>query len=120
MNVTPSQFDAVQKLMSAAELRHRAIGENIANVNTPNYKRLVVDFESELAKHMAEGGTAEELNALKPDIHVDPHAVARGDGNTVDIDQELGDMSKNVMLYQTYAQLLTSKLSQMKAAISTR
>lgn len=104
--------------MTAAEMRHRAIGENIANVNTPNYQRLVVDFEDELSKHLRAGKDISQIEGLEPEMKVDVNALARADGNTVNIDQELGDMSKNVLLYQTYSQLLTSKLSQMKSAIS--
>lgn len=106
--------------MNAAELRHRAIGENIANVNTPNYRRLVVDFEDAVTEQLRSGKGFSEIESLEPEMKVDLNAPMRADGNTVNIDQELGDMSKNVLLYQTYAQLLTSKLSQMKNAISSR
>ncbi|MEJ7590453.1 MAG: hypothetical protein WKF77_02820 [Planctomycetaceae bacterium] len=46
-----------------------------------------------------------------------PGLTARADGNNVDIDREMGQLNKNAMLQQTYVQLLSTYLEQMRLAI---
>lgn len=108
------QFDLLGRLITAAETRHRVISNNIANVNTPNYRRLDVSFEEQLARELA-GNAAGEA---QPEIVQTPGLVARADGNNVDIDREMGQLSKNAMLQQTWIQLLASEMEQMRLAIS--
>ena len=116
MTVIPSQFDMLSKLLDAAELRHRVISQNVANVNTPGYRRLDVDFEAMLARRLA--GSSGDISDVEPEIREAAGQPGRADGNTVDIDQEMGQLNKNALLYQTYAQVLASKLAMMRSAIT--
>lgn len=65
-----SQFDLLGRLVEATEVRQRAISNNIANVNTPNYRRIDVEFEEQLAKELSSpknlNGTAATI--AKPEI----------------------------------------------------
>ena len=108
------QFDLLGRLINAAETRHRVISNNIANVNTPNYRRLDVSFEEQLAREMVGGAST----AAQPEIVQTAGLVARADGNNVDIDREIGQLNKNAMLQQTWIQLLASEMEQMRLAIS--
>lgn len=107
------QLDLLGRAIGATELRHRVISNNLANVNTPNYRRMDVDFETQLAQelagHINSPATARVLET--------PGLTARADGNNVDIDREIGQMNKNAMLQQTYIQLLGTQLEQMRMAI---
>jgi flagellar basal-body rod protein FlgB len=47
-------------------------------------------------------------------------AAERQDGNTVDLDREMGDLSKNGLLYQAAAQVAASRMASLKAAVSGR
>ncbi len=116
MTVTPSQFDALWQLMNVAELRHRVISQNVANVNTPGYLRMEVSFEEELAR-AAKSGDLADIADVSAKVEVDYDARRRADGNSVDIDKEMGQLSKNTLLYQTYAQVLASKIATMQSAI---
>jgi flagellar basal-body rod protein FlgB len=107
------QFDLLGRLVSATELRQRVISNNLANVNTPNYQRLDVEFETALAQEL----TGKSHTLAAPQIVTTTGLTARADGNNVDIDQEIGQMNKNAMLQQTYLQLLGSHLEQMRLAI---
>jgi flagellar basal-body rod protein FlgB len=118
MKLSGAGFELLTQVMNAASLRHRVISQNIANVNTPGYHRLEVSFENEMAKALAQG------NSGPPPI-VKPHVVIadgpeRVDGNTVDIDQEMGDLTKNALLFEAAAQIVTSRISSYKAAIAGR
>lgn len=108
------QFDLLGRLITAAETRHRVISNNIANVNTPNYRRLDVSFEEQLARELA----GDVPGQAQPEVVQTPGLVARADGNNVDIDREMGQLSKNAMLQQTWIQLLASEMEQMRLAIS--
>jgi len=107
------QFDLLGRLVSATELRQRVISNNLANVNTPNYQRLDVEFETALAQEL----TGKSHSTATPQVVATPGLTARADGNNVDIDREIGQMNKNAMLQQTYLQLLGSHLEQMRLAI---
>ena len=108
-----AQFDLLSRLISASDLRQRVISNNITNVNTPNYRRLDVDFEKQLAQEIQ----GKSQHTAQAEIVATKGLTARADGNNVDIDHEMGQMSKNAMLQQTYIQLLGSNLEQMRIAI---
>ncbi len=114
-----SQFDLLGRLIDATEVRHRAISNNIANVNTPNYRRMDVEFEQQLARELSrqEHTNGSSLITAQPEMVVTPGLTARADGNNVDIDREIGQLNKNAMLQQTYVQLLSTYLEQMRLAI---
>lgn len=104
------------QVLNAASLRHRVIAQNVANVNTPGYKRLEVAFESDLAKALAAspGGTA-----VRPRV-VEGDGPERVDGNNVDIDAEMNALTKNALLYQAATQIIASRVSTLRSAISGR
>jgi flagellar basal-body rod protein FlgB len=114
-----SQFDLLGRLIGATEVRHRAISNNIANVNTPHYQRIDVEFEEQLAKELS-GSTrskGESTIRAKPEMVLSQGLTPRMDGNNVDIDREIGQLNQNAMMQQTYIQLLSTYLDQMRTAI---
>lgn len=136
MNILSRLFNspemaALKKGMDGAAVRHRAIANNIANVSTPGYKRQVVDFESELwdalkgsgsglttthPKHF--GGGSGGIQGVCPQIEQDKRTTIRVDQNTVNIDQEMVDLTKNAGRYAERAALLNRMYSQLRSAIS--
>jgi flagellar basal-body rod protein FlgB len=113
----PKQTELLTKLMEVSDMRHRVVSQNLANVNTPGYQRLKVDFEDALSKEILEGKVTELQ--VEPEIVEDKTRPARADGNNVDIDLEIGELQRNAMMYQTYAQLLASQFATMRLAISS-
>ena len=119
MNVTPTQFGVIQKLMDAATFRHEVISQNIANVNTPGYQRQYVTFEGEWDRAVQLGDQG-SLAGLSLEVRKDSGGAQRADGNNVDIDTEMGDLNKNGLLYEALTQVLASKMANMRAAITGR
>jgi flagellar basal-body rod protein FlgB len=119
MSVTPSQFELLGGLLDAASLRHRVIAQNVANVNTPGYRRLDVSFEETLSREVLENGTANG-SRQQPRIIEGTSSAEREDGNNVDIDAEMGRLNKNTMLYNVYSQILASRMAAMRSAITGR
>ena len=115
MDTTIPGLDLMSRTLDAAALRHRVIAQNVANVNTPGYRRREVAFEAELAREVGAGGGPPA--APKVVVADGPERV---DGNTVDIDQEMNALGKNALLYQAAAQILTSRVATYRAAITGR
>jgi flagellar basal-body rod protein FlgB len=115
MNVTPSQIDLLSTLLDSAALRHRVLANNVANVNTPNFKRLTVLFDNEVERAIAAG---KPLNGATAKIAEDLFAAERVDGNTVDIDREMNEITKNAQLYSAIAQILANRVGLLRTAIT--
>ena len=115
-----ANYQATKQLLDAATLRHEALAANIANVETPGYKRvdLPKEFSHEFAAHLRGGGGA---GAPAPLIAEDASATARRkDGNNVQLDKELLAMSKNEAEYDTLAEFVSGSIKQLRLAITGR
>ncbi len=112
-----TRIDLLARVLDGAATRHRVIAHNVANVNTPDYKRLDVRFEEELTKVLAAHG---DVSHVKPTIVEDPTNPARVDGNTVDIDQEMAQLTKNSLLYQAASTIIASRMATLRSAITGR
>ncbi|MBQ2087093.1 MAG: flagellar basal body rod protein FlgB [Selenomonas sp.] len=129
-----SNFDYLSRGMSAANLRQEVISNNIANVNTPHFKRSAVNFEDMLAKelHLDDDGRRLDIvrthdRHLPIPIHGKVNAVVeedqtttmRVDDNNVDIDIEMAALSKNQLYYNAMATQLGGFMTRMKNVITS-
>ena len=112
-----AQIELLAHLVDAAHLRHTVIAHNLANVNTPNYHRLEVQFESELSDALAGSGTDK---APSPQIVEATDTPARQDGNNVDLDVELGLLNRNSLVATAATQILAMQIAQLRSAITGR
>jgi flagellar basal-body rod protein FlgB len=115
-----SNYLAAKKMLDLNVLRHEAIASNIANVETPNYKRLDVSpsFESQLKQAVAsrDGG---QISTLQPELAVDNQAVSgRSDGNTVQLETEMLKLNQNVVEHALETQLVSAQLTKLRQAIT--
>ncbi len=115
--------------------RNDAIAENLANVDTPNYKAKRVDFESRLQKLLqrSESGGSLDLVVDQPrQFTLGPSSVGdlkpvewtaggtsmRNDGNNVDIDYEMTLLAQTEISYNAVADLEKRDFTRMKSAIN--
>lgn len=130
-----NRFDIplLSKSLDAGMLRSKAIANNIANVNTPGYKRIEVTFEDELRKALDNGklrGTRTDdkhLELGKLDISSinakvkKPNDPTLSSGvNNVDIDSEMAKLAENQILFNYSAKFLRGKFSRLNAAIQSK
>lgn len=116
-------YQMARKLMDAAALRQEAIAANIANSDTPGYRRLDIapDFGEQLRAKLETGNLAREGDMLKPRLTEDIHArTVRPDGNTVEIDHELLAMNRNAVEYEFLSEVVSRNIKQLKMAITGR
>ena len=115
-------YTGAKKMLAAVVLRHQAIATNLANLETPNYRRvdLAPSFQNELRQAVA-SGNARQMASLNPTLAVDPNAVpSNRDGNTVKLEQELVQLSQNSLEHALEIQLVTSSLLKIRTAITGR
>ena len=100
--------------------RHEAIASNLANVETPNYKRLDVapSFESQLRQAVGARDTTQITN-LQPELSADySSSSGRGDGNTVQLENEMLKLNQNAVEHALETQLVSGALMKMRLAIT--
>jgi flagellar basal-body rod protein FlgB len=109
--------DSTQQLLEAAMRgswqRETALTSNIANADTPGYKRQEVNFESELQSAMNSG---ESLEQAQFQTEVAPEEDGPN-GTSVSVDQESAKLAENGLDYQALTQVLSTRNSIVSAAI---
>lgn len=111
---------AAKKTLDAVDLRQHAIANNLANLETPGYKRvdLAPTFQAELDR-ACQSGDAQQLSTLTPTLATDSSAVSSSpDGNTVNLENELMQMNQNAMTNALETQLVSGMLQRMRLAIT--
>ncbi len=113
-------YVAAKRLLDAAALRQQAIASNIANVETPGYKRLdVAPSFAQALRHATDSRDVNQLNALRPAVSIDSNAVSsRRDGNTVTMEDELVKLNQNYLDHLLDQQMISSSLLKLKMAIT--
>ena len=105
--------------MRAESLRQKAIANNIANLETPGYRRIDVKFEELLAKILNVAGEA-DLHEVVPQIHQPKQTPVKSNGNDVNFESEVGQMVKNSLRYKAYIRLLNKKYKQLELAMDIK
>lgn len=120
-------YDYVNVLDKAADaswMRQEAISNNIANVNTPGYKRQDVAFEDSLQEAISNSryrSTDEKVaNLSKADLRIRSYTDSSGfsyrlDGNNVDIDTENAALARNQLKYNALVDGINHEFSMIKA-----
>ena len=119
---TQPGYVASKVSLDTTAARSLAISSNLANLERPGYKRMDVSpaFESELNKAIASGDVS-KMSGMTPQLSVDQTAVsATRDGNTVQLETELVNLSQNSMAHTLETQLVSGSLQRISTAISGR
>lgn len=118
-------INVIDKALDASWMRNNVISNNIANVDTPNYKRKDVQFETYLVEQLAGGDSLDdsvnnaELDNLGATSYVDQANLSyRLDGNNVNIDTESSELAKNQIRYYTLIDSMYQEFSRIKSVLS--
>jgi flagellar basal-body rod protein FlgB len=119
--------NVLNKAADAANTRNELISNNIANVDTPNYKRKDIDFESLLQAELAGEKSLDkavaranqDLTTLDPQVYTDNSSLSyRTDGNNVDIATEEAYLAENQIRYQALVDLMSQEFSRYNTVLS--
>lgn len=129
-----SLFDKTTSALGAAinmrQIKKDITSANIANAETPGYHAKKIDFENALARaldidglrgmstssdeHFAIGGGS--MSRLAPDIYENPEGAINNDGNTVDLEKEMSNLTENSIMYKAALQLINKKMAAIRYA----
>ncbi len=112
----PDLTQCLEAAMKGASLRRAIIANNVANANTPGYRRRAVEFEKSLAKAMASGKEV-KASDITMKIFQPKDTTPDSTGNDVNWETEFGEMIKNEAMYKTYVRILSKMYRQMEMAI---
>lgn len=116
MDAVGGNLELLLRLMNASSERARVIAGNVANENTPGYRRQVVRFEELLGETLARGGSTEHI---QPRVELDQLTPARADGNNVVMELEINASRQNRLLYETYATILQTQFELVRSSIES-
>lgn len=119
MSKTSTIVDIIEAGIRAEGLRQRAIANNVANLETPGYRRVDVEFKELLAKALDSPGSV-DLSEIEAEIYQPNNTAVKSNGNDVSLEVEVGEMVKNSLRYKAYIRLLQKKYQQIELAIDTR
>lgn len=121
-----SNYQLLTRALDASSLRQHAVSNNIANVNTPGYKAQRVEFENILEqalsgegmhrtneRHMGVAG----MDDLQGRVVSREGTSIRDDGNNVDIDLEMAELSANNIYYNALSSQLNAKYSMVRSVL---
>ncbi|WEG11239.1 flagellar basal body rod protein FlgB [Pullulanibacillus sp. KACC 23026] len=128
-----NSINVLQKALDASSLRQQVISNNIANADTPGYKSQSVSFENILKQHLA-GQTSlsgtrtdpkhfvigDSTGLPNPQIVENSDTTLQNNGNNVDIDQEMTNMSKNSLWYYSLTNQINNQFQELSIAITGR
>ncbi len=138
-------FKVLENALNVSSLRHKVISNNIANIDTPNFKRSEVVFEEHLKnylehiekrgvisldqnmplaltnkRHIGMLGVEDGKPFLGATVRTVDEWTMRTDGNNVDIDEEMANMAKNTIYYQAVSQRINGYFSTLRSVIENR
>ncbi|MBS7528389.1 flagellar basal body rod protein FlgB [Fusibacter paucivorans] len=122
-----NHIDFLGRALDGSWMRNTAISNNIANINTPGYKKEVVDFETVLKNQL---GLSSQIPMAKTDPNhmsalrtenIDIEKITdtryRVDGSNVDVDVENAELAKNTVYYNSLANEINGQFSRIKTAL---
>lgn len=119
-------INVLGKACDASWTRNSVISNNIANVDTPGFKRQDVQFEDYLMNEVGYTDSLDDevadadLDSLNGTTYTDYATVSyRLDGNNVDIDTENAELAKNQIKYYTMLDSVSQEFSRLKSVMKT-
>jgi len=114
-------FDITQLSLETAirgsAMRQTTLAANVANANTPGYRRQDVDFHGALKAAMSGAGDVEKVAFSS---NTDSSAPMQADGNAVDIDVENANLAKNGLEYEALVSVASARIAILKAAMGVQ
>lgn len=118
-------YNLIKRGLDAAATRGQVISNNMANINTANFKKSNVSFEDslkDLTGDLSKNGYVEtdSQDLGKITINKDNSTSMRSDGNNVDLDVEKVNQAANTLMYNALITEANNKLNITKAVIAGR
>lgn len=127
-------LDIIKRTLNAVVIRHNVIADNIANADTPGFRRAEVSFESQLKRALDSEKSPKyptkmthekhipfeekiDYRTVRPRITIDFDTFYRNDKNGIDIDKEMVDFTKNAMRYNLLIEMYNRNIKKVETVI---
>lgn len=126
MNIYGSTISLLERGLDFSSVKGKAISQNIANVDTPNYKAKKVSFNDLLMEAKTNPINAYRTNerhmdftskVSQPGFSNYSNFRYRNDGNGVDMDKEQADLAANQIYYNALVDRLNGKFNTLQNVI---
>ena len=123
----------LQKALDSLAVQHEVVANNLANIDTPQFKRSIVSFQDKLKAALDINQSSDlwrtqpmhmpiaqkvSLDNFKPDIQTIRETIGRNDGNNVDLEMESGILAENNLLFNGLADVTSRYIANIRHAIS--
>ncbi len=125
-----SSINLKSKALDGSWLRNQLIANNLANANTPGFKRQDVDFQKVLQDFLGQGNLRmvrtnekhmplgqENAEGLTFSVDKEYGTSVRRDENNVNVDVEMAELAKNQLYYSTVVDSVNSDIRKLRTAI---
>ncbi|HZK53844.1 MAG TPA: flagellar basal body rod protein FlgB [Desulfosporosinus sp.] len=126
-------LNVLQKGLEASSMRQQVLANNVANIETPGFKRSDVDFQTVLGTVLADKGGPLSMK-LTDQKHIlgisnvggpgsgsgivtDQSTTLRSDGNNVDVDSEMTNVAENGLYYNSLTSAISSQLGLLRMVL---
>lgn len=125
-------LSTLEKGLDASSLRQKVLANNVANVDTPEFKRSDVNFQAVLGSVLGEQVQNLPLKMTSPKhlpgvdngdvemVSTDKTTTLRNDGNNVDIDHEMANVAENGIYFNTLTRTISSQLGLLRMVIQEK
>ena len=120
MNVGDKLFPPIENMLDWAAKRQQTISANLANVDTPGYKARDISFSEHLQSLALTTTSPEHFQPVSQSAMrvYEVGTEAKENGNTVDLDHEMTELTKNGLQYIALIQFLNQKIRTLRSAIN--
>lgn len=123
MKLFSNSIQLLEKSLTYSSLKQKVISNNIANVDTPNYKAKEVSFKTELENAYFKAQRSDNRHiefkrgSSKIEINTRANTSYNHNGNNVDIDKEMVDMAQNQIYYNLLVDRINGKFNGLKEVL---
>ena len=127
MKLFSNTVNLIEQGLNYSSLKSKAISQNIANVDTPNYKAKSISFKSVLDEQARDIGKPSLKSdsrhyEFKKTVHNDFQTMSKNTnynstGNSVDMDSEMSDLATNQIYYNALIERLNGNFQTLKSVI---
>lgn len=119
----------LQKGLEGSSTRQKVLSNNVANIDTPNFKRSDVDFQAVLGSALGRNSKILPMKLTSPKhlrgigeadgsgIVTDHSTSLRNDGNNVDVDREMTYVAENGLYYNSLTRTISSQLGLLRMVL---